>query len=52
VEVSTLPIAEFGSNGKHIAGIAEREDGLVLETDIHAKCPVVDGVADVLHNWA
>jgi len=33
VEVSTLPIAEFNSNGEHIAGIADTKARLVRETD-------------------
>jgi hypothetical protein len=33
VEVSTLPIAEFSSNGEHIAGIADTKARLVREMD-------------------
>lgn len=50
VVVPSLPIADIGPNDKYGAGEAEREHGLVLETDIYAKCPIVDGVADVIHD--
>jgi hypothetical protein len=43
-----LPIAEIGSNDKHVAGEAEREQSLILETDIHTKNSIVDGMANVI----
>ena len=52
VVVPGLPIADVGPNDEYLAGEAEREDGLVLETDVHAECSIVDGMADVIHNLA
>lgn len=48
--VACLPIAEIGSNDKHGAGEADREQSFILETDIHAKNSIIDGVADVIDN--
>jgi hypothetical protein len=47
-----LPIAEIGSNDKHVAGEAEREQSLILETDIHTKNSIVDGMANVIDDLA
>jgi len=52
VVVARLPIAEIGSHDKHVAGEAEREQSFILETDIHAKNPFVDGMADVINDLA
>jgi hypothetical protein len=52
VVVAGLPIAEIGSNDKHLAGNADREQSCILDTDIHAKDSVVDRVADVVDNLA
>ena len=52
VVVARLPIAEIGSHDKHGAGEAKREQSLILETDIHAKNSIIDGVADVIDNLA
>ena len=43
VELSSLPIAEFSSNGEHIAGIADAKARLVHETDGEIQRSVVDG---------
>jgi len=52
VEVSTLPIAEFSSNGEHIAGIADAKARLVRETDGEIQRAIVDGVSDEVHHLA
>jgi hypothetical protein len=52
VEVSTLPIAEFGSNGEHIAAIADAKARLVRETGGEIQRSVVDGVSDEIHHFA
>ncbi len=49
MEVSALPIAEFGSNGGHIAGIADAEACLVRETDGKVQRAIIDGVGDEVH---
>src|SRR4029077_10014483 len=51
VVVARLTIAEIGSNDKHVAGETEREQSFILETDIHAKDSVVDGMADVIDDF-
>ena len=48
--VPGLRIATVGPNHEHVAGAAEREDGLVPEPDINGSRPVFDGMADVIHN--
>lgn len=52
MEVSALPIAEFSSNGKHIASIANAEARLVCETDGEVQRSVVDSVGDEVHHLA
>jgi len=42
VEVSALPIAEFSSNGEHIAGIADTKARLVRETDGEVQRAVIN----------
>ncbi len=50
--VPGLPIADVGGDEEHVTGEAEREQSFVLEGDIHAKRPVLNGMADVIHNLA
>jgi hypothetical protein len=52
VEVSTLPIAEFSSNGEHIAGIADAKARLVRETDGEIQRAILDSVSDEVHHLA
>jgi hypothetical protein len=52
VEVSALPIADFGSNYEHVTGIAKAKARLVPETDGEVQRPVVDGVSNEIHDLA
>src|SRR5437016_4821434 len=50
--VSGFPIAQVRAYDGDIARKTEREQSLVVETDVDAERPVVDGMADVIHNLA
>jgi len=52
VEISALPIAQFGSNREHIAGITDAKARLVRETDGEVHRAVIDGVGDEVHHLA
>jgi hypothetical protein len=52
VEVSALPIAEVGSNGKHVAGVAEAKARLIRKADGEVQRTVIDGVRDEVHDLA
>src|SRR5258708_1511212 len=49
--ISGLPIAHVGHDDEYVTGETEREQGLVHETNIDAKRPVVDGMTDVIHDF-
>jgi len=46
VKVSALPIAKLGSNGEHIAGIADTKAGLIGETDGEIQRAVINSVGN------
>jgi len=50
--ISGLAIAHVGRGDENVAGETEREQGLVHKTDVDAKRPVVDGMTDVIHDFA
>jgi hypothetical protein len=52
VEISALPIAEFGSNGEHLSGVAETKARLVHKTNGEAERSVIDGMGDEVHDLA
>src|SRR5262249_30503959 len=51
VEVSALPIAEFSSNGEHIAGIADAKARMVRETNGKVQLAVINGVGNEVHHF-
>ena len=48
--VSGLPVAQVRTDDRDVTGETKREQGLVVETNVDAKRPIVDGMTHVIHN--
>src|SRR6266403_2531805 len=52
LEITGLEVAKICADNEHVAGVAEREVRLVLETHTEIERAVFDGMGDKVHDLA